>query len=250
MSGPDKRVLGKSSTNKRVSDSGSRSTSKVSDNPSVRLDSSGSDGQKAISTRNDFYADGASFMKKYCYLTGFFFFCSIGATYYSASQKENNVYFAAKPNRDLIQLVALDQPNMSNAAVTNWLAKALVDTFDFRFNNVSTRLSESTNKWFTPEGGAELIKALTSGGNLSAVEEKQLFVQLTLDTAPILIDQAKDSSGDYYAWKYEVSGMISYITRTKTYVDKVNFKITVQRQSMISNPDGLGIAKIIMLVKR
>lgn len=215
------------------------------------------EGQVLISARNDFYRDGASILKKFCYFSCAFMVASVASTFYSASQKENNVYFAAKENGEVIQLVHLSQPNMSDAAVTNWLSKALVDTFDFRFNNVGPRLSESTNRWFTREGGNELMKALESGGNLQSVIEKQLFVNLTLDSSPILIDRApmvvdygNGNVQEYFAWKYEVPGTITYLTRTKTYVDKVFFKITVQRQSMIETPEGLGIAKIIMLVNR
>jgi hypothetical protein len=250
----DKRVLGKASTQEGNVQRPKGSSVGGKKNPTAQTErspeSSKAEGQKAIKARNDFYADGSSFMKKCAYATFGFMLVSIGSTFYSASQRENNVYFAAKPNKDIVQLVALDEPNMSNAAVTNWLSHALIDTFDFRYNNVSQRLSESANRWFTPEGGTELVRALESGGNLASVSEKELFVGLTLDSAPILIDQAKDSTGTYYAWKYEVPGQITYLTRSKTFVDKVTFKITVQRQSMISSPDGLGIAKIIMLVKR
>lgn len=244
----DKRVLGKGVAARQPK------AALATQKPEKQVSSSveKTEGQRAIKARNDFYSDGASFMKKCSYASFVCMLAAIGSAFYSASQKENNVYFAAKPNGDVIQLVALDQPNLSDAAVTNWLSRALIDTFDFRYNNVSDRLNSSTARWFTKEGGDQLVLALESGGNIASVKEKQLFVQLTLDTMPIIVDRATETANgqDTYAWKYEVPGMITYITRSKTYVDKVLFKVTVQRQSMISNPDGLGIANIIMSVKR
>lgn len=206
-------------------------------------------GQEAIGARNEFYQDGAAFLKKTVVAGLICLAGSIGVAFYSAHKKENNVYFAGKEDGTLVKLIALDQPNMSQAAVTNWVAKALVDTFDFSFNNVERRLNDATMRWFTPSGGSELIKALKAGGNLDSVQAKELFVNLTLSSSPLLIDSAS-KNGEEYAWKYEVPAQITYRTRTKTYVDNVVFNLTVQRQSMISNADGLGIAKIIMIVRR
>jgi len=219
---------------------------KTASKPSKNLEISG---QEAIGARNEFYQDGAAFLKKAVIAGMVCLASSIGVAFYSAHKKENNVYFAGKEDGTLIKLIALDQPNMSQAAVTNWVAKALVDTFDFSFVNVGTKLNEASMRWFTPSGGAELVRALEAGGNMDSVKAKELFVNLTLSSSPLLIDSASQN-GEEYAWKYEVPAQITYRTRTKTFVDNVVFNLTVQRQSMISNADGLGIAKIIMIVRR
>ncbi|MFK4132029.1 DotI/IcmL/TraM family protein [Pseudomonas luteola] len=207
-------------------------------------------GQAVVRARNSFYKDGSKILKTGLYGSIGCLIGSVIATFYSASQRENNVYFAATNDGKFIKLIALNEPNLSDAAVTNWLSRALIDTFDFNFLNVNQRLNETTMRWFTQDGGNELLKAIQSGGNLDSVAEKELFVNLTLDSAPLLVDRGVAANGNIFAWKYEVPGLLTYRTRTKTYSDKVIFNVTVQRQSMISSPDGLGIAKIIMLVKR
>lgn len=243
MNDQSKKVLGSGQPKKLLGKEAISSKTKAVNKPESGLDS--------IVSRNGFYKDGAAILKISSIASFVCLICAIGVTFYSASRRENNVYFAAKPDKSLIKLVALTEPNLSNAAVTNWVNRALVDTFDFNFLNVKQRLNESTMKWFTSDGGVELISALNSTGNIDSVISTELFVNLTLDNAPLLIDEAKDkSNGDTYAWKYQAPGVITYRTRSKTYTDKVLFNITVQRQTMISNPDGLGIAKIIMLVKR
>jgi intracellular multiplication protein IcmL len=233
-----------------------RPKSPVKGNPSAqpspgKVRDVGNSGHTAVVARNEFYKEGASILKYASIGACACLVAAIATTFYSASQKENNVYFAAKPDKSIIQLVALSEPNLSSAAVTNWLSRALIDTFDFNFSNVKQRLNDSTMRWFTPDGGDQLLKALSSAGNIDSVIATELFVGLTLDGAPLLIDEAKDKdNNNVYAWKYQAPGVITYRTRSKTFTDKVVFTITVQRQSMISSPDGLGIAKIIMLVKR
>jgi intracellular multiplication protein IcmL len=207
-------------------------------------------GQETVAARNGFYKDGASILKKTSIASIACLVGSIAVTFYSASQKENNVYFAAKPDKSIIKLVGLTEPNLSDTAVTNWLSRALIDTFDFNYANVNDKLNKSTMTWFTKKGGEELLNALQSTGNIESVLQTELFVNLTLDSSPLLIDSGVDNTGKTYAWKYQAPGVITYRTRSKTFTDKVVFNITVQRQSMINDPDGLGIAKIIMLVKR
>jgi intracellular multiplication protein IcmL len=219
-------------------------------NNNLASDADATSGQETVVARNGFYKDGAAILAKTSIASVVCLVAAIGVTFYSASQKENNVYFAAKSDGSLIKLIKLSEPNLSDAAVTNWLSRALIDTFDFNYNNVKPRLNDATMKWFTPAGGEELLKALTTTGNIDSVIQTELFVNLTLDNAPLLVDRALEDGGKVYAWKYQVPGVITYRTRSKVFTDKVVFSITVQRQSMIDNPDGLGIAKIIMLVKR
>ena len=206
-------------------------------------------GWVAIGLRNDFYHDGYRKMIAVMVIGITCLIISIGLTYYAIQKKEQNVYFATDANGALIPLIPLSKPNHSDAIIANWLSMALVDTFDFHFGNLERRLNESALKWFTSNGATELINALEDSNNFESIRNKQMFVQLSLKHSPIMLKNGKPDWSKYFLWKFQAEGLMTYRTTGEEFTNNVIFTIVVSRRSMLEDPTGLGIAKIIMTNK-
>jgi intracellular multiplication protein IcmL len=172
---------------------------------------------------------------------------SIALTVVSLTQQQRNVYFATDQGGSLIRLVPLSEPNHKDAVISQWLARALTDTFNFNFSNLRFRLNEAAQKWFTSNGATELIQELRDNGTWQTIEERELIVSLSVDHVPLVIDKGPIANGRYYAWKLQAPATLTFRnTKGQPFTNKVVFTVVVQRRSMLEDPTGLGIAKIIM----
>lgn len=206
-------------------------------------------GIQKVENRNSFYNDGE---KKLFFVALISIVCLVSSlllVFYAANKTEKNVYFATDENGGLIQLVPLSQPNHSESVIADWLARALIDTFDFHFDNLERRINEASLKWFTPNGASELIDALDDSNNFESIRERQMFVNLALKHVPIVTRAGRPAWSKYYLWRLQVEGLMTYRTATDVFTNDVVFTVLVQRRSMKDDPTGLGIAKIIMTIK-
>lgn len=206
-------------------------------------------GLAAVGLRNDFYTEGYKKMIIISMLSMACLIGSVGLVFYAAQKTEKNVYFATDANGSLIKLVPLSAPNHSDAVISDWLTRALIETFDFHYGNLERKLNESALKWFTPNGATELITALDDSNNFESIRERSMFVQLALKHAPIVVKSGKPSWSRYYLWKLQVEGVMTYRTISEEFSNTVIFTVVVSRRSMLEDPTGLGVAKIIMTIK-
>lgn len=203
-------------------------------------------GFAAVGLRNEFYKDGYKRMFVIAVLSSLCLVCSVALVFYAAQKTEKNVYFATDSNGSLIKLVALSEPNHNDAVVADWLNRALIDTFDFHYGNLEKKLNEAALKWFTPNGATELVNALDDSNNFESIRERNMFVSLALQHTPIVVKRGKPEFSRYFLWKLQVEGIMTYRTVTEEFSNPVLFTVVVSRRSMLEDPTGLGIAKIIM----
>lgn len=194
--------------------------------------------------RREFYKDMYSKMWKIAIVGASSMIISLVMMMTVINKEEKNSYFAVDNNFSLIKLIALSEPNVKNAVVANWLTRALVDTFDFNYYNIKHHLNEASMTYFTREGASELIKALDSSGNFDVIIERKLIVSLAIEQVPIVIKEGV--LGNTKVWKLQVPAVITYRNESSVSSNNVIFTITVSRVSLLEDPVGLGITKIIM----
>lgn len=199
-----------------------------------------------ITARRDFYKDQASKMTKLAVGSLVGVGLSLAGVFYSINKEADSVYFAVDENKALTELIALSQPNQKDAVVSNWLSRALVDTFDFNYSNMRNRLNESTMEWFTDSGRKELLNALVQSGHFKTIDTKKLIVSLAVDHVPLVVKKGNVSFTNAYLWKLEVPATITYRTESSVFSSNVLFTVTVSRRSLMQNAEGLGIARIVM----
>jgi intracellular multiplication protein IcmL len=201
-------------------------------------------GLNTVVERREFYMDMYSKMWKIALVGVTSMIISLVMTIIVINKKESNAYFAVDQNYSLIKLIALHEPNVKNGVVANWLTRALVNTFDFNYYNIKSHLNESSMKWFTSEGASELIKALDDSGNFDVIVERKLIVSLVVNQVPVVVKEGVING--VKLWKLQVPAVMTYRNESSVSSNEVIFTVTVSRVSLLTDPVGLGIAKIIM----
>lgn len=204
----------------------------------------GSEALKAVELRSDFYQE----MKR---ATGFqvkagavALVVSLIILAFVLLREVKPNYFAVDAAGRITKMIPLTEPNVSDAAVANWLNKALVDSFTFSFADINYRLNDAATKWFTAEGGDELIKSINDSGNFDAVIEKKMFISFAASHTPLILKKGR--KGNFYLWKLQVPGVLTYRTANDQISSQMTFTVIVSRRSVKETPDGLGIARIAM----
>ncbi len=171
---------------------------------------------------------------------------SCGVMYSAITTQADNVYIAVNPDNTVTNLIKLAEPNMSDAAISSWTAKALIDTFDFNYTNISPSIARAIAHSYTDAGGAELLSGLESTGNWSAVLDRKLIVSLALKDTPLVVKKGRSTATNSYMWRLEAKGILTYRNQTQVFTNNVLFTLTLARRSQRETPDGVGIARIVM----
>lgn len=199
-----------------------------------------------VSVRKEFYKDQASKMTKMALASFLCFGASFGGLFYAIQKEPSTVYIAVNEDKTITKLIPLSQPNQKDSVVASWLSNALVDTFDFSYVNIKRHLNTSTMTYFTDNGRQELLNALEKTGNFKAIQDRKMIVSLSVDSVPLILKKGKPDFSKRYLWKIEAPATITYRTETQEYTNKVLFTVTVARDSLLSNPNGLGIHRIVI----
>lgn len=170
-------------------------------------------------------------------------FLSIGVV----SSKKTEVFFQVNAQNQFKELTPLYMPKHSNDFVGDWLNKCLIDTFDFSYVNYQKRLTEVTNKCYSPEGRKSLENALVNTGNLEAVKAKRLYVSMSLNYAPVVVREMKpNAASEPYRWVLQSEGTINLQSQTSNDPNDIKVTVVVSRSSMETSGKGLAIDRIII----
>ncbi len=211
--------------------------------------SPGADAIEVVLERGAFFASGIRQMKFLCAGLGVLALISTGLTYTAVTQKTEPAYFVAYEDGRLAPMIPMSQPNHSQQVVAQWLTHALTDTFDFHFGNIEQELNDAAAKWFTQAGADALIQTWVESGNYEAIVKRKMFVQLVVKSTPILVDQTLPSSGQYM-WRFQVPAVLTFRTETREFTNQAVFTVDVSRRSVLEDPKGLGISKIVMSIQK
>lgn len=156
------------------------------------------------------------------------------------------LYFATDSIGRLIQVIPVDQPNMTINEVMQWATEAVETTYSYDYVNYHYQL-QSAQKYFTNYGWSNYIKALNASNNVVALKERKMIVIAHVVGKPKILAQGILSGA--YAWKFSMPVLISY--SLPPYDDKSKFTnpltvtLIVQRQPILQSYKGLGIVQII-----
>jgi hypothetical protein len=198
-----------------------------------------------VHLRRTYYQDGAGFMGKVAVASLTCLALVIGISFYSVNKKAENKYIAVHPDGSIISLTPLNMPNHSESSVRSWLVEALVNTFEFNYIDYKARLNDSISDYFTESGGSELVKSLQDIELMSTIKDKKLLVSMNITTSPVLLGLGYTPSGAY-AWKFQTKGLITLRNERQEFSVPVVMEITISRRDLLTNPKGLGIARVFM----
>jgi intracellular multiplication protein IcmL len=157
-------------------------------------------------------------------------------------------YFSVTPDLRVAELVPLDQPYVSPAAVSNWSAKVLTETLSFDFRHWRKILGAS-EKYFSKKGFKGLLKAVRDSGIVDRVEKKRLVTSLVVNGAPVIA--AEGMVTGVYHWKVEVPVILEYEGASGvTNKQELLATLMVSRQDTRVKPEGIAIEQLTLSPRR
>lgn len=162
-------------------------------------------------------------------------------------------YIPLNPDGTYIKLLPLSEPK-TDLEVNNFVNAALKKLYKFDYINYSEQLMEGAS-YFIPEGWNEYLTAYTASGNLTFVKENHAVVTVKVLDAPVINKKGVNPQTGIYEWEIQTKVEISYFgldLKSNNAVNKTDVLyalIRVTRNTVINNPEGLGISKLIFTDK-
>ena len=165
------------------------------------------------------------------------------------NHEPKRTYFTLGKDGTMLKLVPQNLPNLTDAALQQWLTRALVDLFDYNFANYRRRLTETTSQYFTEEGRGPFIEELNSSGTFRDLEKGRYFVTLSIDNPPLMVRRGVDPDPrrrGVFRWIMQVPATMHIQSETRPRSFRLAFHVIVERISVRSRPEGVGIRSLVM----
>ena len=196
---------------------------------------------KSVVTRNDYYRDGFRNLLKIAFveaviIVGFIVLFVV----YMNSHQQRDRYFATTADGRIMQLLPLDRPNMTNAALMSWVAQAATEVMTFGFHDFDRRLQNSS-RHFTRRGWESFLKALEGSRILEMVQQQDQVVTAAPRSAPTLLNEG--IMNGKYRWIVELPLMVTYRAGSKSRPENSTIVITIERVPTLESVNGVGIVQ-------
>lgn len=194
---------------------------------------------ETVVTRNLFYRDGYRNLIRIAILEGVAIVGLIFALAITiAVSRPEDRFFATTADGRLIRMVPLNEPNMNDAALISWAARASSDVMTFGFHDYQRRLQESSS-YFTRRGWQSFTEALDRSRVMEGVEKAQQVVTSAPKSAPVIVQQGLIDG--IYRWVVELPLIVTYQSGTSQQSDTINVQLVIVRVSTLDSASGVGI---------
>ncbi len=192
--------------------------------------------------RTNFYRDNYRRLIYFCLLLSFGIIGLIGWIAYERTHKPAVTYFATTSQGKLTKLTPMNQPNLTTAALTKWVTRAVTTSYNFNFGNYDVALRDA-KIFFTEAGYQHFMNALSASKTLDTVKEKNLVVFAIAPQPAVVIKEGPTADG-IYAWQVQLPLLLTYQSASDQIKQNVMLTILVARRPTIESPEGIGIAAI------
>jgi hypothetical protein len=156
------------------------------------------------------------------------------------------LFFKAGENGELIQEVALNQPNITTNILLNWVTESMIMSNTFNFVNYATRI-ESAREHFTPEGFESFTKALQDTQLLQTVINNKFVVRAMPTAAPQIVKEGE--LANRYLWKIKLPMVFQYRSVGSSLFDFADLSILVVRVPTTVSANGLKILRYEIIIR-
>lgn len=194
---------------------------------------------ETVVTRNLFYRDGYRNIVRIAIFQALAIVALIAALAITvAVSRPQDRFFATTADGRLIRMVPLNEPNMNDAAIVSWAARAASDVMTFGFHDYQRRLQESS-LYFTRRGWQSFTEALDRSRIMEGVQKSQQVVTAAPKSAPVIVQQGLVDG--IYRWVVQLPLIVTYQSGTAQQSDNLNVQLVIVRVSTLDSPSGVGI---------
>lgn len=153
-------------------------------------------------------------------------------------KKPPPVYLSLTPDGQITQDAPLDQPNLPENVLLNWVNEVMTETFTFNFKNYQ-RVLDSVRPYYTSEGYAELTKYLADQNILPDLQAQKWVYSTFALSAPQV--QQEGVVSDRYVWDVliPIRTQLSSVERQRG--RELNVRLLVTRVPTIVAPMGFQV---------
>ncbi|MDD9899770.1 MAG: type IVB secretion system apparatus protein IcmL/DotI [Alphaproteobacteria bacterium] len=201
---------------------------------------------ETIVVRNEFYRDGFRNLLLIAIAEAVVIAAILVAfIYHMATAVSEDRYFATTADGRIMQLVPLDQPNMTTAAMMSWVSQAASEIMTFSYHDYQRRLQQSS-RHFTRRGWETFTDALNRAKIVEGVRESKQVVSCSPRAAPTILSQGV--SAGKYRWIVQLPLQVSYSGRMQR-TDNLKVTLVIERVPSLENPNGVGIEQWIAVAE-
>lgn len=196
-----------------------------------------------VMTRNEFYRDGFRNLIRIAILEALIIVgLLIAFISFMSTEKSQDRYFATTADGRIMQLLPLDQPNMTTAALMSWVAQATSEVMSFSYSDYQRRLQQSS-RHFTQRGWATFAAALQASHILDGIQANKESLTASPRSAPILVQEGVINGK--YRWIVKLPLQVNYDSLSTARNDNLNVTLVIERVPSLENPNGVGIEQWI-----
>ena len=156
------------------------------------------------------------------------------------------LYFATDTVGRLIDIIPVDQPNMTTDEAMAWVVNAVEATYSYDYLHYRDQLQDA-QKYYTNYGWSNYVRALTASNNLVALTERKMIVTAKVVEQPKVLAQGILAGA--YAWRLQMPVLVSYslppYDEKSKFFNALDVVMIVQRQQALQGYKGLGIVQIV-----
>jgi len=156
------------------------------------------------------------------------------------------VYFQATEAQQLIQDVPLNQSNMSNNVLFNWVAESMMTAHTFNFINYETIL-ENSREYFTRDGFESFLTALNDNKVIEDVRTNKYVLRGVPPNAPQITKEGL--LANFYLWKIKIPMVLRYRNVDTDRSIDAEITLLIVRVPTTDAPFGIRILKYDLQIK-
>lgn len=150
-------------------------------------------------------------------------------------------YIPINVDGTLIKLVPLTEEK-PEAEVQKFALDAIKKLFKYDYINYPDQIQEAVSSFFTSDGYNEYLDGYAKADTLSAIKENHWIVSVEVKSVPTIL--RKELINNVFTWELKVPIQILYIGN-KGKTQKGDLYLRIERDSVVNNPNSLGISKAI-----
>lgn len=149
-------------------------------------------------------------------------------------------YYALNPEAQVMPLVSLNLPNMTNQAVLSWATVGITEVMTMGFGDFESHLKAQKFR-FTADGWESFAKAFDQQKIGEAFRQNQLVLTTVPSDTPVIVSQGVNDK-NIYQWNVQMPVIMTYATNNNvTRRDRTIIDLIIRRVPLEASPDGVGI---------
>jgi intracellular multiplication protein IcmL len=195
-----------------------------------------------VTARNSFYRDSYRKVLIALNISILSLLVLIISAVYILNHPPQPKYFATYADGRLVPLIPLNDPNITQASLMQWVNTAVVAVNTYDFVNYREQLQHASD-YFTQDGWSAYLDSLKASRNLNAVIEKKLVVSAFAKRAPAIVRSGPLDG--VFTWTIQIPITVVYQSASASSQQDLVVTLMVKRISTLTNPNGIGIANYI-----